>query len=139
MKTVPQVTDKKEFDVTDWCSVLCCTKQKYIMEPDFLLIETTSTCCGNNTRRIPYGEMANVDKANCLCCVSVNGTVPGCGCEDALVSEIATELQNRVGARGLTAQVQRSDDMVSLLRNLDSKLDGIDRKLDRILDDKMYR
>ena len=139
MKTVPQVSDEKEYDVSDWCSIACCTKQKYILEPEFLLIQTTSNCCGNNTRRIPYGELSNIDKANCLCCVSVNGIAPGCGCEDALVTEIAAELQKRVGERGLTGQVQRSEDTVSLLRNLDSKLNRIEMKLDRILDDKMLR
>ena len=55
------------------------------------------------------------------------------------VTEVAAELQKRVVARGLTGQVQRSEDTVSLLRNLDSKLDRIEMKLDRVLDDKMLR
>ena len=75
----------------------------------------------------------NVDKATNCCCSSVNGVSPGWGCDHALVDEIARELQQRVGSRGMTGQLQKTEQMMDRIVNLESKIDSIDKKLDLVI------
>lgn len=48
---------------------------------------------------------------------------PGCGCEYGLVDEIVTELKERVGKRGDTAQIQRAELTLQRLDEIEGKLD----------------
>ena len=74
----------------------------------------------------PYGELGSVSKGNCCCCVSANSGLgeiqPGCGCDEARVDEIVTELKTRMRARGDTAQILRSEETLQRLDQLDAKL-----------------
>ena len=74
----------------------------------------------------PYGELGSVSKGNCCCCVSANSGLgeiqPGCGCDEARVDEIVTELKTRMRARGDTAQILRSEETLQRLDKLDAKL-----------------
>jgi hypothetical protein len=104
----------------------------YILEPEYLVVEDI-TICGTNRRRVPYAE-CSVDKSTaCGCCTSVNDVSPGCGCNGILVDEIAHELQIRVGARGMTAQLQQSEQMAIEIHQVLMKIDALDKKVDMLV------
>ena len=129
----------KEYDITPICTQLLCFlgapyKIMLNLEPEFAFVETKNIC-GSNRSRIPYGEM-NVDKLTQCCFVSVNGWSPGCGCDSETVDQIAHDLQARVGARGITGQLQKTEIMMEHLQRLEKKMSEIDRKLDLLLEAK---
>jgi hypothetical protein len=137
MNTAPQKVEAsdfshKEYNVTPFSASLCCTKIVFILEPEYAVTDT-STCCVNNKSRVAYGEMT-VDRLNtCGCCYMVNGMSPGCGCEQAVVDEIASELQLRVGARGQTGQIQRAEETKEMLKHLEAKMANMERKIDTLI------
>lgn len=133
--------DHKMYTVTNfWGQLLCCFGGPYqstiVLEPEFVVIEDLRIC-GNNRRRIAYGEYS-VDRSSFLCCISVNDISPGCGCSKSLVDEISEELQRRVGNRGNTGQMQKAEQTLDLLLKVNSRLDEIEKKID-VMYDKMQR
>jgi hypothetical protein len=75
-----------------------------------------------------------VDRINtCGCCYTVNHMSPGCGCEQGVVDEIASELQLRVGARGNTGQIQRAEETKEMLKHLEAKMANMERKIDTLI------
>jgi hypothetical protein len=101
------------------------------LEPEFAVIEETSLC-GINRRRVPYGEMS-VDRVSFCCCSSINGWTPGCGCQTQKVNDIAYDLQERVGARGITGQLQKQEIMQATLERLETRMAEMEKKLDLIV------
>eukprot|EP00420_Gonyaulax_spinifera_P039660 CAMPEP_0197890986 /NCGR_PEP_ID=MMETSP1439-20131203/27315_1 /TAXON_ID=66791 /ORGANISM="Gonyaulax spinifera, Strain CCMP409" /LENGTH=158 /DNA_ID=CAMNT_0043511059 /DNA_START=90 /DNA_END=566 /DNA_ORIENTATION=+ len=139
--------EQKEFNVTDTgCQILCCLccpltfmplipgimgSKKMILEPEEAVYEYQCGICNGTTRR-PYGELGSVDKSNCLCCVGVTSGLTkdqpifvGCGCEEAKVDEIVAELKRRMKGRGDTAQINRAEETLELVRLLGKKVDLI--------------
>ena len=47
---------------------------------------------------------------------------PGCGCEQATVDEIVAELKQRMRHRGDTAQIQRAEQTLERLDQVEAKL-----------------
>jgi len=77
--------------------------------------------------KMPYAEMDSVDiQKSCCCCWSVNETSPGCGCNKALVHEIAADLQERKLKRGNIAHLKQ-------LRNMQGTAVGLDLLAEDIL------
>jgi len=65
------------------------------LEPEELLM-TAKTICGQQNRRLPYGELGSVGIARC-CVQTRSGPIsPGCGCETDLVTEIVEELKKEL-------------------------------------------
>ena len=117
----------KTWDVTDTgCQILhilCCPiaftpfipgalgTKTLTLGPEEAELEYKCPCCNGKTR-VPYGELGNVDRGNCLCCVGVASGLskqmpicPGMGCDDKLVDEIVAEMKVRMRARGDTGQI----------------------------------
>lgn len=85
-----------------------------------------SDLCGNHVSKRPYGELGSVDRSNFCCCVSAESAFgpvsPGCGCEAEKVDEIVAELKKRMRSRGDTAQIQRAEQTLERLDEVDAKL-----------------
>lgn len=88
-----------------------------------------SDLCGTHVSKRPYGELGSVDRGTCCCCISVESAFgplsPGCGCEQEKVDEIVTDLKQRMRTRGDTAQIQRAEETLERLDQVDAKLDAI--------------
>jgi len=82
--------------------------------------------CGNHVSKRPYGELGSVDRGTCLCCVSAESAFgpisPGCGCEEEKVDDIVNELKTRMRQRGDTAQINRAEETLRRLDEVDAKL-----------------
>jgi hypothetical protein len=110
------------FTVQDYClirpSSLACLSNL----PTF----SNSDLCGNHVSKRPYGELGSVDRSNCLCCVSAESAFgpvsPGCGCDGEKVDQIVSELKQRMRSRGDTAQIQRAEQTLMRLDEVDAKL-----------------
>jgi|Transcript_24381 hypothetical protein len=127
----------QEFDITNYCGrMMCFIGAPYStilnLEPEFVVIEE-KRICGTNRRRIPYGEM-NVDKTNFLCISCINELWPGCFCNQSLVEDIAVELQKRVGARGITGQLQKQEELLERFSRLEKRIDQIEKKIDIVVE-----
>lgn len=71
------------------------TSFAFAQEPDKQRL-TSVNCLGESVNSMPYAQISSVDESrDCFCCRSVNGMMPGCGCSGPLVTEVATELQQR--------------------------------------------
>ena len=85
-----------------------------------------SDLCGKHVSKRPYGELGSVDRSTCLCCISVDSAFgpisPGCGCDNATVDEIVMLLKDRMRLRGDTAQIQRAEQTLKRLDEVDAKL-----------------
>jgi hypothetical protein len=88
--------------------------------------KTDITLCGKVESKRPYGELGSVDRSNCFCCVGVESAFgpisPGCGCEAAKVDDVVVELKGRMRTRGDTAQIQRAEQTLQRLDEVDAKL-----------------
>lgn len=105
----------EQYDVSPgYCNALCCRKDMLYLEPEEVLL-TTSTLCLQSTKRFPYGQLGSVDTAKtCCCCVMVKsaelGAIsPGFGCDVKLVDEIAGHLKTRMKGRGDTGNIKRQE------------------------------
>lgn len=128
-----------EFDVTNCMDTICCLlficppyKKTLVLEPEFAVFEEISVC-GTNRRRVAYGELSADLKTDCICCISVNGMSPGSGCETEKVHKIAEELQKRIGARGDTGIIQKSEQTMQNLLKLQKDVIIMDAKIDLIM------
>jgi len=94
---------------------------------------TVVNLCGTSVSRRPYGELGSVDRSTCCCFVAAEsglGSIsPGCGCETEQVDDIVQELKLRMRGRGDTAQIQRAEEQISRLDDIDAKLDLIMKHL----------
>lgn len=85
-----------------------------------------SDLCGVHISKRPYGELGSVDRSTCLCCVSVDSAFgpisPGCGCDAETVDELVVLLKERMRTRGDTAQIQRAEQTLKRLDEVDAKL-----------------
>lgn len=140
----PHQFEEKFYNVTDAgcqvCLVLTCPLHWLPVIPGFLGTKTISMepeeavykvdflCYHIETRR-PYGELGSVDQYNCACIKGVISGLtkeqpicPGCGCEDALVAEIADELKQRMKGRGDTGQIQRAENMLNEIMQVKAEL-----------------
>mmetsp|Transcript_15385 Transcript_15385/g.20169 ORF Transcript_15385/g.20169 Transcript_15385/m.20169 type:complete len:160 (-) Transcript_15385:180-659(-) len=135
-------TPDHTYDVSDVFLKLfcCCGTQKLLLYPEEAHL-VTQVPCGKEHKKLPYGELGSVDKVNFLCCHSFNssfteqGIAPGC-CgigKQSFVDEIVTELKERMRARGDTGQIKRAEETVEMLKALTTRMDGIESKLDRVL------
>lgn len=137
-KQNPNIAPDKEFgskkyNVTNLPSSICgclfcpCagwTTQYVELVPDEILT-VTDNCCTTTTSRVPYGNLGAVETETfCCCCTSLPDiAVPGCGCSEGLVKEIAEELQERKVKRGNIAQMQQQENIIIEVLNLEAKLD----------------
>ena len=119
----------------------CCLwpyKRTLVLAPEEVTLEASSVCC-HNKKRVPYGELGGVERANCCGCAAFGGgalgdsIVPGCGCESVLVDEFVGTLKERRRARGDTAQIQRAEQALDRVAALEQRLSGVDAKLDALL------
>ena len=99
---------------------------------------TRKTFCGTNVQRRPYGELGSVDRGTaCGCCVNVGSALgpisPGWNCEESLVNEIVEELKARMKTRGDTGQIQRAEQQIDKLTELQNDMTTMDKKIDAIL------
>lgn len=80
-------------------------KKELTMEEEEVVY--TYNCCNmcHANKRMPYGELGNVEKGQCLCFVVVNSNLttlcPGCGCET-----------NKVVSEYLSRTLDRNDSLV---------------------------
>merc|ERR1712196_742462 len=90
----------------------------------------TKDCCNRTTTRTPYGNMGSVDTESiCFCCSNLPDIgSPGCGCSNALVAEIAEELQQRKEKRGNIAQMKQQENIIIEILNLDAKTEVMMRQ-----------
>jgi hypothetical protein len=82
--------------------------------------------CGKNVAKHPYGELGSVERGNCCCFIAADSAFgpisPGCGCDRDGVDEIVTVLKERMRSRGDTAQIQRTEQTLKKLTEVDAKL-----------------
>lgn len=50
---------------------------------------------------------------------------PGCGCDEALVTEVVEEMKRRQQGRGDQGQIQRQEAMMEEIEAINNKLDAI--------------
>ena len=85
--------------------------------------------CGKSESKRPYGELGSVQQSTCCCCVSMTSSFgeisPGCGCQHSKVEELVEELKARQRTRGDTAQIQRTEQTLERLDQMETKLDLI--------------
>jgi hypothetical protein len=74
----------------------------------------------------PYGELGSVNRSTCCCFISLDSAFgpisPGCGCDKTAVDDMVTVLKDRVRVRGDTAQIQRTEQTLERLTEVDEKL-----------------
>lgn len=111
------------------CCLLCCscgvcgfTKTKLTLKEDEVLKEVTNNCL-QSVNRTPYAQVGHVDDHVCCGMHYVNGIMPGCGCDSALVREIAEELQQRKVGRGNIAQLRNQENTMYKSLELDVRTD----------------
>jgi hypothetical protein len=126
----------KEYDMTNYCLYMCVPfgapySSTLSLEPEFVVIEDVNIC-GANRRRVAYGE-TSVDRVSVCCFVAINNMFPKCGCDVSMVNDIAFELQQRVGARGITGQLQKTEQIMQFLLDLQQQVDEMDKKLDVLI------
>ena len=115
-------------------------EQRLILEPEYAVYKSSS-CCGEQEQRTPYGEISNIGKVSgCSCCGTVYSVQtnmfminPGCGCDEQLVDEIVGELKARTQGRGDAGQVQRQEHQMVMLSNVDQKINSLEVKMNLIL------
>eukprot|EP00913_Durusdinium_trenchii_P009180 g8629.t1 len=83
--------------VQNVCNFICTcgpTKHTVTLTQEEVVTERSNNCC-SSTERKPYAQIQEVDAGVCcFCCHGVNGMSPGwCG-DEALVNELAQELQD---------------------------------------------
>mmetsp|Transcript_15606 Transcript_15606/g.23642 ORF Transcript_15606/g.23642 Transcript_15606/m.23642 type:complete len:153 (-) Transcript_15606:227-685(-) len=127
--------DTKEYDVTCCCDTLFCGSKTLTLGPDEA--ELVGNCCFKlctSNKRGPYGELGTVDKSTCACFVgfiatSLTGSedmiCTGCGCDDATVTEIVSDLKERQGMRGDRAKTRMGESTLKSLESLHKKVDMI--------------
>ena len=71
------------------------------------MVITKSNLLIEKRERTPYAQLGAIDtESTCGCCKNIPDVADaGCGCEAALMGEIATELHERKVKRGNIAQV----------------------------------
>lgn len=124
---------KKEYDVTGCCQQFCCCgSQILLLDPEEAKYVSTN-CCTSTVSSRPYGQLSSVEESKCCCCVGVTSSMgamqPKCGCETELVREVVEELKRRMRARGDTGNIQRQEELNSLLLVHDAQLRGICQKM----------
>jgi len=122
----------REFEVTNYCaSFFCCGTQKDVMtlENDKVITKSTN-CIGENVTSMPYAQLSSVDEArSCYCCRSVNGIIPGCGCQGPKVTDLANELQQRKVKRGDIAQLRNQENTMLNALELSVRTSSVLNKL----------
>lgn len=108
--------ETKTYDVLNQvqnvCNFICTcgpTKHTVTLTQEEVVTERSNNCC-SSTERKPYAQIQEVDAGVCcFCCHGVNGMSPGwCG-DEALVNELAQELQDRKVGRGNIAQLRNQE------------------------------
>eukprot|EP00929_Paragymnodinium_shiwhaense_P109987 TRINITY_DN7664_c0_g1_i1.p1 TRINITY_DN7664_c0_g1~~TRINITY_DN7664_c0_g1_i1.p1 ORF type:complete len:745 (+),score=221.80 TRINITY_DN7664_c0_g1_i1:84-2318(+) len=129
----------KTYDVTNYGEMISqflgapcmgITTKKLILTDQEAILKVRN-CCGGNTQKMPYSQLGSVDKAKNACMAGFSsdfvppmqdgtpgGIFPGCGCDEAAVNEIITELQGRKEKRGSIAQMRKLEYMSSKVVNL---------------------
>lgn len=128
--TEPSTFQHKEYDISPCCFSMCCPVT-LILEPEYVVVNEKN-CCAQTNKRIAYADVA-VDTVQCLCCYSVNNWSPGFGCDKHAVDEMASELQRRIGKRGNTGQIQKTEETLMLMHRLNERVDVLENKLDQVL------
>jgi len=139
----PNIEPDKEFgskvySVTNLPSAiircLCCpcagwTTETLELLPDEI-VTVKDNFCSTTTSRTPYGNMGAVETETFCCCCTMlpDIAVPGCGCSEALVNEIAGELQERKVKRGNIAQMKQQENIIIEVLNLEAKVDMLRHK-----------
>lgn len=120
-----------EYDVTQgYCGPCTCTKTTLYLEPEEVLL-VHKTLCSSQVKRFPYGQLQQVTQATMFCCCTLVqsselGTLnPGCGCDVALVADIAKHLKERMKARGDTGNIRRQEHANKLAEDTDRMLDAL--------------
>jgi hypothetical protein len=130
--------DTKSYDVTNIpssiCQCLCCpcagcTKVTLELGPEEMFLKTKN-CCMETQARTPYGNMGSVETETAMCCLTELPDIgsPGCGCNKALVEEIAAELQERKEKRGNIAQMKQQENIIIEILNMEAKMDMLMHK-----------
>eukprot|EP00812_Abedinium_dasypus_P012600 NODE_610_length_1447_cov_328.279454.p1 GENE.NODE_610_length_1447_cov_328.279454~~NODE_610_length_1447_cov_328.279454.p1 ORF type:complete len:425 (-),score=149.09 NODE_610_length_1447_cov_328.279454:155-1288(-) len=126
-----QAFETRQFNVTNYCELICTlvncvgpTTREMVLEPEEMLL-TTKNWCLMNTQRTPYAQLGSVDvETACLCCSNLpDVATPGCGCNRALVDDIAEELQKRKVKRGNIAQMKMQENMMTEILKVSTKVE----------------
>mmetsp|Transcript_6296 Transcript_6296/g.14336 ORF Transcript_6296/g.14336 Transcript_6296/m.14336 type:complete len:743 (+) Transcript_6296:85-2313(+) len=122
----------RKFDVTNYCGALFCCftlKTEMTLENDKVITDSSS-CIGADQTSQPYAQISSVDEARgCYCCRSVNGIVPGCGCQGQKVTDLANELQQRKVKRGDIAQLRNQENTMLNALELSVRTGSVVKKL----------
>jgi len=127
------VFEHKEYDVTGCCHrVVCCGSQIMNLDPEEVLVKTTTICSSSNNRG-PYGELGSVDESKCCCFSALSSGMgnycPGTGCSHELVAEVAQELKIRMKARGDTGNIQRQEETLVIVKRQEAKINAIMKQM----------
>lgn len=126
--------ETKEYDVTNYieccCNILCTLGlagprwRKLTLNAEEMYLEVTDFC-GRYQSRTPYGNLGSVEtEENCCCFYEVPEVAdPQCGCNKAMVDEIAGELQERKVKRGNIAQIKQQENIINEVLKLDTRMD----------------
>lgn len=139
----PHIEPHKEFDMRSYkvtnypasiIACLCCplcgwNSSTLELGPDEMLL-VQENWCNRAASRTPYGNLGAVETETMCCCCSQLPEIatPGCGCNAALVNEIAAELQERKVKRGNIAQMKQQENIIIEVLNTEAKLDMIMHK-----------
>lgn len=114
------------------CCFLCCLgpQSRRLEMLDEEIYITNEGTCFREAKRKPYAQLGDVEKQNCCCCVQVDDVgSPGCGCNSALVDQIAHDLQVRKVLRGNIAQLKVSENIMKEVLKINAKLRLLHYKL----------
>jgi len=101
-----------------------CTRITMTLEEEEMSMRTVNWCLQKN-KRTPYAHLGSVDTSTCcvFCSSLPELAVPGCGCSQGLVKEIAEELQERKVKRGNIAQIKIQENIMNEVLKTGVKLD----------------
>lgn len=130
-----QLLETKHYDITNTCArLLCCNLTVSLELNDEEAIFRQQSCCAASTGREPYAQLGSVEPASLFCglCGNIqtdrNVVCPGCGCDHALLKELADELQHRKVTRGNIAQIKQQENLMMELIKLSVKVDLLSKE-----------
>jgi|Transcript_124576 hypothetical protein len=128
--------DLKDYEITNYCesfwSCICCcgpTKTTMQLQQEEMLIAKENWCF-TTTSRTPYAQLGSVETEEVCGCFSEIPDVakPGFGCQKEMVTQIASDLQERKVKRGNIAQLKMQENLIYSAIKLDAKLDMMMKK-----------
>jgi hypothetical protein len=105
------------------CPCTGCHTTELELGPDEMLL-INKDWCNQTQSRTPYGNIGSVETETtcCVCTELPEIAMPGCGCSEDLVNEIAGELQARKEKRGNIAQMRQQENIIVDILNTEAKI-----------------